>query len=75
MTHSHLVLRLFTNFFRVDEDVDDDVDDDDDFGDDDDDEDDEDEGDDEEPETWQVSPRFRSRRDSGKGRLPLDFGN
>ena len=57
MTASHLVLPLFTNFFRVDDDVDDvDDDDDDDFGDDDDDPDeDEEEGDDEEPETWQVS--------------------
>ena len=55
MTDRHLVLQFLTNFFRVDDDVDDDIDEDDDFGDDDDEDDeDEEEGDDEETETWQV---------------------
>jgi hypothetical protein len=77
MTHSHLVLQLLTNIFRVDDDIDDDVDDDDDFGDDDDDPDEEDEeGDDEEPETWQVSrDPGPFATDSAKGWLRLDFRN
>jgi hypothetical protein len=57
MMHSQLDPRLFTNLFRLDDELDEDVDDDDEFGDDDDDssEDDEEDDDEEETETWQVS--------------------